>query len=60
MKKSEIYYKSQTAVLVCPSLRTADKLEILRVLMMEEDLEKFGEEREEREALNKLMAVDAE
>ena len=54
MKKSEVYYLSQFAVVNSPSIAPESKLEILRVLMMDEDLEKFSEEQEERKTFEKL------
>lgn len=49
MKKSEIYNLAQLAVMTNPAIHSAQKLEVLRVLMDDEDLEKFREEREEKE-----------
>ena len=47
MKKSLIYYKAQIAVLESGLITYGEKLEILRVLMRDEDLELFSEERAE-------------
>lgn len=61
MKKSEIYNKAQQAVLAVPFFKTADKLEILRVLMSDEDCEKYVEKRKEQEAKEaEEAAVDEE
>lgn len=49
MKKSEIYNLAQLAVMTNPAIHSTQKLEILRVLMADEDLEKFREERDEKE-----------
>jgi hypothetical protein len=55
MKKSEIYHLAQLAVMTNPSIYTEQKLDILRVLMDDEDLEKYREEKAEKE-----KAVDTE
>lgn len=47
MKKSECFRKSQIAVIKNQSLEAEEKLEILRALMTEEDIQKMVEEREE-------------
>ena len=64
MKKSEAYHLAQFAVLNSPSISPESKLEVLHVLMMDEDLEKHIEEREEQRAMTVLLsneaAVDAE
>ena len=49
MKKSEMYKYAQCAVVDVPNLTTLTKLEILRELMKQEDVERFCEEREEKE-----------
>lgn len=54
MKKSEVYYAAQLIV-ISSFISPAEKLEILRVLMEDEKLEKYGEAREEKE-----KAVDTE
>ena len=59
MKKSEVYYLAQFAVVNSPSIAPESKLEVLRVLMMEEDLEKFTEERKAQKALNDLLNDEA-
>lgn len=51
MKKSEIYRLAQGAVITVPYLMNDDKLEILRELMEKEDVEKFVEDREEKESV---------
>ena len=48
MKSSEIYLKAQAAV-VNSSFPTMEKLEILRVLMDQQDVAKYVEDREEKE-----------
>lgn len=45
MKKSELYKSAQRCVL-CSGLTPDEKLEILRVLMKSEDIERFSEEQE--------------
>ena len=50
MKKSEIFKYSQFAVLECNGITKCMKLEILRQLMAEEDLAKFTEDLEAKEA----------
>lgn len=47
MKKSELYHLAQIAVVQSPSISPENKLEILRVLTLQEHFEKFCEEREE-------------
>ena len=49
MKKSECFKKAQIAVLNTICIDVWDKLEILRALMSEEDIQKMVEEREEKE-----------
>lgn len=49
MKKSEIYNLAQIAVMTNTAFHSTQKLEILRVLMKDEDIEKYREEREEKE-----------
>ena len=49
MKKSEIYNMTQIAVLTSPLITPENKLEILRVLIADEDLEKFMEESKEKD-----------
>ena len=51
MKKSEAYYLAQFAVINSPSIAPESKIEVLRVLMMDEDLEKFSEERKAKKAM---------
>lgn len=50
MKKSELYYLAQQAVLTATGLNNSRKLEILRELMGAEDLALFREKKEEGEA----------
>ena len=59
MLKSEIYRLAQFAVVNSPSIAPESKIEVLRVLMMEEDLEKFSEEREAQKELNDLLNNEA-
>lgn len=44
MKKSEAYNLAQIAVVTSPSISPEAKLEVLRILFKDEDLEKFCEE----------------
>ncbi len=53
MKKSEIYNLAQLAVMTNPAIHSAQKLEVLRVLMADEDMAKYIEEEKEK-------AVDTE
>ena len=46
MKKSEIYHLAQIAVITSPCITPENKLEILHVLMMDEDLELYSENKE--------------
>lgn len=47
MKKSEMYKYAQCAVVDVPNLTTLTKLEILRELMKEEDMELLMENKKE-------------
>ena len=47
MKKSECFRKAQIAVIKNQSFEAEEKLEILRRLMTEEDIQKLVEESEE-------------
>lgn len=47
MKRSEIYYLAQVAVVQTPSISPENKLEILKTLSCQEHFEKFCEEKEE-------------
>ncbi len=49
MKKSELYYMAQIAVINAACIAPERKLLILRVLMENEDVAKFVEEREAKE-----------
>lgn len=49
MKKSEIYVMAQTAVINSSWITPDDKLEILRVLMSDEDVARYTENREVKE-----------
>lgn len=53
MKKSEIYKMAQEAVITVPFFKTAEQLEILRVLMKDEDSALFWEKEEEKKATEK-------
>ena len=55
MKKSDLYRLAQQAVLDTAMIPTSVKLEIVRELMDKEDLEKFIEDREEREKANEAI-----
>ena len=48
MKKSEAFYKAQLAVLNDPNITFEETLEVLAVLMDEEKMAKFGENRLEK------------
>lgn len=50
MRKSEIYFKAQAAV-IDSSMHRVDKLAVLRVLMEQEDLAKYVESKEDEELL---------
>ena len=54
MKKSEIYYLAQFAVVNSPTIAPESKLEVLRTLMADETASKYWEEREEKNALNEI------
>lgn len=49
MKKSEMYYLAQIAVVNSQSIAVTDKLEVLQELMEAESLAKYREEQEEKE-----------
>lgn len=46
MKKSELYHLAQIAVVTSPCLAPENKLEVLNILMEDEGVAKFVEERE--------------
>ena len=50
MKKAEIYRKAQLAVLHTRTMTADEKLEVLREFMAQEELEKFREDREGKNA----------
>ncbi len=52
MKKSEIYHLAQIAVINSPSISPENKIEVMRVLLDEEHLALFVEEREAKEKEN--------
>ena len=49
MKKSEAYHAAQISVISNPNINSADKLEILKILMDAESLEKYCEKQDESE-----------
>jgi hypothetical protein len=49
MKKSEMYKKAQIAILQMDGLTFNDTLEILRVLMDDEEMAKWSEDKAEKE-----------
>ena len=52
MKKSEVYYMTQIAVVTSPLITPENKLEILRVLAADEDSAKYWEKKQaEKEAV---------
>ena len=55
MKKSDLYRLAQQAVLDTALIPTSVKLEIIHELMDKEDLERFCEEREEKEKANETV-----
>ena len=59
MKKSEIYKYAQCAVLECPELHTTTKLDILRELMKDEDMELYTEKQEEKKKAQEEKANEA-
>lgn len=50
MKKSDLYQYAQCAVVDSPNLTTLTKLDILRLLFADEDLELYKERKAEEEA----------
>lgn len=50
MKKSELYQYAQCAVVDSPNLTTLTKLDILRLLFADENLELYKERKAEEEA----------
>ena len=52
MKKSELYHLAQIAVIVSPCIAPETKLEVLNVLLHDESMEKFCEEREAKKEGN--------
>ena len=48
MVRSQIYREAARAVIISPMLNTDDKIEILRVLMGNEDTERFIENMKEK------------
>ena len=64
MKKSELYYMAQIAVINAACIAPERKLQILRALMADEDSEKYFEELAEKKklksALTKRYGVNVE
>lgn len=52
MKKSEIYHLAQIAVITSPSIAPESKIEVMRVLLDEEHLALYVEEREAKKEGN--------
>jgi hypothetical protein len=50
MKKSELYHLAQIAVIATPTISVESKIEVLRVLLDQENLELFCEKQEEENA----------
>lgn len=50
MKKSEIYHLAQIAVVLTPCIAPENKLEVLKTLMHDEEVNKYMEEREKENA----------
>ena len=55
MKKSEIYSLAQIAVITTSCISVEKKQEILRVLIKDEDLAKFCEEKEIEKAIEEMI-----
>lgn len=49
MKKSDLYYLAQKAILTSAGLDSGSKLEILREFMSQEDIYRLVEKKEEKE-----------
>lgn len=47
MKKSEAYHLAQIAVIATPTISVESKIEVMRVLLEQEDLELYREKRVE-------------
>jgi hypothetical protein len=59
MKTSELYKYAQCAVVDCTELSTLTKLDILRVLMKDEDIELYTEEQEAKKTTQEEKANEA-
>ena len=57
MKKSELYYMAQIAVINAACIAPERKLQILRALMADEDSEKYFEELAEKKKLKNDTVV---
>jgi hypothetical protein len=51
MKRSEAYHLAQIAVVQTPSISPENKLEILKILSLQEHFERYCEEEKPNEAL---------
>lgn len=60
MKKSEMYYQAQLAVLRDSFLNSEQKLEIITALIADRSLELWNEERAEKAAAEAAEAKEAE
>lgn len=49
MKKSELYHLAQIAVINAPCIAPETKIEVLKILIAEENLALYVEEKEEKE-----------
>ena len=58
MKKSELYHLAQIAVITTPCIAPENKLEILKTLMNDEDVEKYVEERGTKKAMTEPAVVE--
>jgi hypothetical protein len=58
MKKSEIYHLAQIAVINSPSISPESKIEVMRILLEDESLALFVEDREAKEAMNEPAVVE--
>lgn len=58
MKKSEIYHLAQIAVITSPSIAPESKIEVMRVLLDEEHLALYVEERDAKKAMTELVVEE--
>ena len=58
MKKSEIYHLAQIAVVLSPCIAPENKLEVLKTLMHDEDVEKFVDERDAKKAMTESVVEE--